>query len=271
MKIFSKILAIALFIVLFSGNSFTQDITGGTVKYEHMEKFVHGLKPRTGPNREAFNNFLANLPKTLKESKVLFFNTNYTLFELDPTAEGIVYEGRMQGMIQRIQMGQPPKVKITKVYIDLKKNKKTTQVELMTRLFLLEAKVEKFDWKPGTEQRKIQAYVCQNATSKMGEETITAWFAPEIPVSIGPDVYGGLPGLILAVDLNGENILLATSVNLNVPDDIKISEPKDGKKIKQKAFDEIFKEKLEEHKKIVEDREKARRNNAGRGGDRVIR
>lgn len=269
MKSLSKILPIAIFIVLFAGNSTAQDIKGGTVKYEHMDKFVHGLQPRTGPNREAFNNFLANLPKTLKESKVLFFNTNYSLFELDLTAEGIVYEGRMQGMIQRIQMGQPPETKITKVFIDLKKNKKTTQVELMTRLFLLEAKVEKFDWKPGTEQRKIQGYVCQEATTKIGEETITAWFAQEIPVSVGPDVYGGLPGLILAVDINGDNILLATSVDLIVPDD-NISEPKDGKKIKQKAYDIILAEKIAEHEKIREQREKAARANQ-RGGDRVIR
>jgi len=263
-------LTINLLIVFSSANSFAQDIKGGTVKYEHMEKFVHGLKPRTGPNREAFNNFLANLPKTLKESKVLFFNTNYSLFELDPTAEGIVYEGRMQGMIQRIQMGQPPKTKIAKVFIDLKKNKKITQVELMTRLFLLEEKVEKFDWKIGANQRKVQGYICQEASTKKGEETITAWFAPEIPVSVGPDFYGGLPGLILAVDMNSENILLATSVDLTIPDDNKISEPKDGKKIKQKGYDIILAEKIAEHEKIREQREKdAQRGNTGR--DRVIR
>ena len=160
------ILTLNLLIVFFTASSFAQDIKGGIIKYEQINKFEHGLQPRTGPSREAFNNFLARLPKTLNEGKILFFNSDYTLFEKDLSVDPPILEGRMKGMVERIQMGQPPQTRITKIYIDLKKNKKTTQIELMTRLFLLEAKVEKFDWKFGTKQRKIQGYICQEADRK---------------------------------------------------------------------------------------------------------
>ena len=76
--------------------------------------------------------------------------------------------------------------------------------------------------------------------------------------------------MILAVDINGENVLLATSVELSVSVDNKISMPKDGKKIKQKAYDIILAEKIAEHNKMREEREKAaQRGNTDRA--RVIR
>ncbi len=135
----------------------------------------------------------------------------------------------------------------------------------MTSLFLIENKIESGNWKPGTEQRKIQGYICQEATMKRGEETITAWFTPNIPISIGPDNYGGLPGLILAIDINGENVILATSVDLTPPSDSKLSKPKDGKKIKQEAFDRIVVEKVEEFKEAQKNKSKVKRVQEGAG------
>jgi len=149
-------------------------------------------------------------------------------------------------MLERLSMGQPPKPEVQKVHFDLKKSKKTEQVELMTRLFLIENKIENQSWKPGSEQRKIQGYICQNATMKKGEETITGWFTTQIPISIGPDVYTGLPGLILAIDIDGKNVILATSVDLTPPSEKSLAKPKDGKKTSQKEFDQILAEKIAE-------------------------
>jgi hypothetical protein len=42
-----------------------------------------------------------------------------------------------------------------------------------------------------------------------------AWFAPDIPVQGGPALYGGLPGMILVLALNGGNTIYgATTVSL---------------------------------------------------------
>ena len=129
--------------------------------------------------------------------------------------------------------------------MDLRNGEKIKQLEFMSRFFLVEEKTGHLAWKIGTDQVKILGYTCQKATVLEGGKTITAWFSSEIPVSIGPAEYEGLPGLILSVEIDGQNILLATSVDLTKPDS-KIKKPKEGTKVDQEKLDKIVAEKTEE-------------------------
>src|SRR5690554_1010499 len=64
-----------------------------------------------------------------------------------------------------------------------------------------------FDWQLTAETENILGYTCYKATTTYTEphpaggkdfvRHITVWFAPDIPLSFGPQGYGGLPGLIL--------------------------------------------------------------------------
>lgn len=81
------------------------------------------------------------------------------------------------------------------------------------------------------------------------EKTITAWYAPEIPINQGPDKYWGLPGLILEVN-DGTTILLCSKIALNVKEKADIKAPKTGKEVTQKEYDEIMKKKMEEMKEM---------------------
>lgn len=56
-------------------------------------------------------------------------------------------------------------------------------------------------WKIEKEYKEILGMNCQKATSA---DTITAWFAIDVPIPDGPHTYGGLPGLIMALDDNKE-------------------------------------------------------------------
>jgi len=257
--------ALTLFFLSFALSSFIQnsgsdasgqEIKGGTVKYEHITRFNWNYKP-TGNARK--DNWFANLPRSQTKAKVLYFNAQYSIYEEDLTAENVALDPKQQGMLDRMAYVQPPKPILKKVYIDLNKNNKTELVELMTRLFLIENEIESQAWKPGTKLKKIQGYICQEATMKRSEETITAWFTPNIPISIGPDNYGGLPGLILAVDINGENLILAISVNLTPPPDDSISKPKEGKKIRQEVFNTIVVEKVEEYNEAQKNKSAVKR------------
>jgi len=90
-------------------------------------------------------------------------------------------------------------------------------------------------------------YPCQEAELDGAEEKTLAWFTPMIPVSAGPGEYGGLPGMILAVDINdGQNTITATSVELTSLDKDLMKKPKKGKKVTREKFDQIVKEKMEE-------------------------
>ena len=168
------------------------------------------------------------------------------------------------------------------------------QTELFGKIFLISDSLNQWDWKLGSETKKIGNYTCYKATAirkrdttmmerfrRMGrrgrrgqggnkaqtdsvqkdstennsllsriekeptEDTITAWFTPEIPVSQGPGPYWGLPGLILEVS-DGRTALLCTKITLNPEDKKAIAAPKKGKVVTQKEYNEIMADKMEE-------------------------
>jgi len=74
---------------------------------------------------------------------------------------------------------------------------------------------------------------------------MTAWFTPEIPVSTGPAMYGGLPGLILEIS-DGNRTMLCTKVVINPSEKIKIKEPSKGKIVSNLEFKKIQEDKMKE-------------------------
>lgn len=56
------------------------------------------------------------------------------------------------------------------------------------------------DWKIESKNKTILGYNCQKAVVKYGGRSWTAWFTTDIPLSEGPWIFKGLPGLILEVE-----------------------------------------------------------------------
>jgi len=54
------------------------------------------------------------------------------------------------------------------------------------------------NWTLSEETKEIAGYLCQRADTEFGGRMWTAWFAPEIPLTIGPYKFFGLPSLILS-------------------------------------------------------------------------
>jgi len=60
-------------------------------------------------------------------------------------------------------------------------------------------------WTPVPDRKFVLGYICQGAKTTFRGRTYIAYYAPELPYSDGPWKFGGLPGLILAVeDKSGE-------------------------------------------------------------------
>ena len=55
----------------------------------------------------------------------------------------------------------------------------------------------KLSWKILAEQDSVAGYFCTKATTNYAGREYEAWFTSEIPVSDGPYVFSGLPGLIV--------------------------------------------------------------------------
>ncbi len=111
------------------------------------------------------------------------------------------------------------------------------------------------NWKLFQESKIIGSYTCYKATTSFivhnskGTFTnhVTAWYCPQIPFGYGPAGYGGLPGLIL--ELQVKDILYgAVSINFNQPNII-VKKPSKGKKIALDDFTKISQERSELYRK----------------------
>ncbi len=115
---------------------------------------------------------------------------------------------------------------------------------MMEKDFLVEDSIRNITWKlVDGETKTIAGHACKKATGKsqMGLD-IVAWYAEDIALSSGPAQFGGLPGLILLMDVNaGEIVYTATSIDKTVKKaDIKA--PTKGKKVTPEEFAKIRKE-----------------------------
>jgi GLPGLI family protein len=108
---------------------------------------------------------------------------------------------------------------------------------------LIENKTIKFEWKLINETKIIDGFKCfkaitfkkiKNYKKEVKDIEITAWYAPSIPISVGPKEYNGLPGLILEIQ-ESRFTLYASSVTLS-DKKIEINFPS-GKAITQEEYE----------------------------------
>jgi len=156
-------------------------------------------------------------------------------------------------------------------YLNIKELSSVVEDNIFGKEFLIVETLVKPDWKLINETKKIGDYNCFKAElvipvtdkqkqdyedflqrdakkpalfkmNKPEDKIVTVWYTPEIPVSLGPDNYWGLPGLILEVN-DGSTILLCSKVTLSNKEKFKIKIPNKGEKVSQKEFNQIKKKK----------------------------
>ncbi len=178
-----------------------------------------------------------------------------------------------------------------KYYKNVQNQNYVNESELFGKQFLIKDSLINWEWKLGSETKKIGDYVCYKATAVRKadtisfanfrrfrgnnrperqarrndtiqrdstksnsllsrieapkDRTITAWYAPEIPINQGPGPYWGLPGLILEVN-DGRTAILCNKIVLNSTEKEEIKAPSKGKKVNQEEYDKILAEKMKE-------------------------
>lgn len=68
---------------------------------------------------------------------------------------------------------------------------------LLVDVYEVTTEVPQLEWKIASGKKKIGEYECQEATLKYKNRQWTAWFTQDIPISEGPFLFKGLPGLII--------------------------------------------------------------------------
>lgn len=248
-----KALILHFLIILIFPEVFSQELAGTITYQQHIRYNFTNIREAHGNSQEA-NSWLASLPEESHAANVLNFNGEKALFEEDESEAAITDPG-LQRAIMYEGMLSPPRPVVQKVFYDFDAKVKLEQVEYLTRNFLVNSEIGALPWKLGSEKKKILEYTCMNATMTLDEQEIVAWFTPEIPVSLGPSIFGGLPGLILAVERNGETAYVATSVNLIPPAEELLLRPDKGTLLSTDEFAALRKEKDREWKENDQSRE----------------
>lgn len=146
----------------------------------------------------------------------------------------------MLGTLQSIKKG-----KAIEIYKNQPKTGEYICYADVSQTFRFEDKLPRIEWQIQDESKNILGYTCQKAIGKLYNREWTVWFTMDIPVSEGPWLLAGLPGLILEAN-DADSIFHFTAIELSKDNTLSV-EPTSKKHIKcsrkellkyRKKFDE---------------------------------
>lgn len=130
-----------------------------------------------------------------------------------------------------------PMAEKNKVYMNLLSNRYSAEKNAYYEKRLINDTITKIRWKLTDEIREIAGFECRRANALINDSIyIVAFYTDAIKTKSGPELFQGLPGMILGVALPHYHVsYFATKVNL-IPSSEKLTPPsfiKEGKKIKR--------------------------------------
>ncbi len=206
--------------------------------------------------------FRDRIPKEFTSESELLYNSTHAIYKrIASEQEGDSQMGR-RGM--RFRMGRQGG-QDDQTYVNLEENRRVEYMEFFDKKYLIKEELPAHDWKITGNKAQHEGMLVMEATTEINDSTTaSAWFAPQIPVSIGPEGWSGLPGLIVRVEERGGMSITELSSIEDWSEEMSIDEPTKGKEMTREEFRAMRDEKMEEMRKMREAR------GDGPGGRRVI-
>jgi GLPGLI family protein len=208
------------------------------------------------------------IPEFRTSKHQLLFSDSTSLYKLLPEDEAPdPFEGGGGGQRTVFRMGGGDAGELYKNFVD---GKSIEATELGAKQYIIEDSIRKQRWKLTEETKTIAGHLCRKAittqkqinlggvrmmtmTSMDGnvktdttkktdapptpkEVDVVAWYADDIVSPVGPENNGGLPGVILALDIDkGGTTYTAIDIKstINKKD---LKEPKKGKKVTREEY-----------------------------------
>ena len=266
-------------LVLLSTTSLFAKMKEGKIVYERK---INMWRMITDPEMRT------RIPEFRTSNFELLFNDKASLFRSVPDDEApdpFANNGGDRGG-QRFNFRMPE----TTTYIDLASQMQYESRPMFEKTFLVVDSLKPLKWKISEETKTIAKHLCKKATTtvaaqmvrmggiRMGrnnaattdsakkadapivpkETEVVVWYTEDIAASVGPEVYTGLPGAILEVDMdNGSNVTTATEVTTKYPKK-ELTQPTKGDKMNRAQFQDAM-------KKLMEDMQRG----GGMGGMRI--
>lgn len=132
-----------------------------------------------------------------------------------------------------------------KIYRNFEKETKTDIIGMLGKTYIVEDSLRTPKWKVMNKIKEVAGHMCMMAVTEdtIKGQKITAWFANDLPVSGGPELYSGLPGMILELEVNdGDLIVSAIDIKMKpvAGEDINLPKKVKGRKIDEKQYKQLI-------------------------------
>lgn len=212
------------FLILTNLSTFGQENSSTRILYKAEYIGIMENQSQSAEQKEIQRLYKDNYPKIIME---LLFNKSQNLFQVikSPSEDGNMY---YELALLKVSGNKT-------YYKDATTKEDFFKVDFQGDSFLIANHQENYNWGITSESKMIGEFKCfkangtkkitANAFSPAKDIAIEAWFSPEIPNSLGPCGFFGLPGVILSVTSN--NILIyASEIQTNQKFEIKKPEAK---------------------------------------------
>ncbi len=251
-RLVSKFLLLGIFTMI-SSNITAQEFQGKAYYFSksNLELGSWGARLSEAQKKQ----IQERLKNRLEKTYVLTFNKEEASFKEEMKLDAI--SGATDSWGKNFSPGER--------YKNIKSNTFIQVQEFYGKQFLVKDELQKINWKMTKETKNIGNYVSFKATASIpkaelewynfswgdiqntdGETAqepelveVTAWYTPQIPVSMGPSEFWGLPGLILEVNMNNTT-MLCSKIVMNPDDKNDIEAPKRGKEVAKMEYKEII-------------------------------
>ena len=166
----------------------TQFIRSGRIVYERK---INQHKPfeEQAANNSIFQQMMKVYPKIITDVYELRFNDSRSAYKLVKENPDNKYLG-----------GGTKPTETDGVIQDVKGGTVSTQRDVFENTYIIKDSLRNLEWRITDETREIAGFECRKAVTKICDSVyVVAFYTDQIPVSAGPEDFGGLPGMILGL------------------------------------------------------------------------
>jgi GLPGLI family protein len=223
---------IAFLLLVFSFPAFSQEVkTEGVVQYERTTFWANIMSRLTYLSTEEKDRIKltwGSSDEGWKQKMTLAFTENQSLYQQGEDNAEQGWSGRKETFF------------LTKNFAS---EHSTDYIDLLGKSYIVDDTLRAPTWKILNQIKEVAGYICMKAVTidTVKKQTITAWFAQDIPVQAGPERFFGLPGLILELDINdGDVTIIASKVEFKkLTNELNLKKLK-GKKISDAEYNKII-------------------------------
>jgi GLPGLI family protein len=229
-----KLILLNILLALFVIQASAQHTYWGTIEYERKVNMHAQMEEMEKmENNTWVEKLKAQMPK---------FNTTYFDLIFD-TAHSLYRPGRVVPGPDIFKMfgGGPATDNI--VLTDFRRDTVMANKNIFGQNFFVTDSIRVMDWKERDDIRTIAGYKCHKAVGRICDTVyVVAFYTEDIPLAGGPEMFGGLPGMIMELAIPRlHTTWVATKIELKAPEQSVFTIQDKGKKVNEKELaDKVY-------------------------------